>query len=217
VLMTEAYAPPDEDSAGLLFAAATGYTKGIEDGIKVVDLVETEQTWAALEEKAAARRGDYRVVTWTDHVPEQYVADYCRLNEAFVDEAPMGELEVEPEKWDAQRVKERELRNERTGRHDFSAGAVAADGTLVAMTEVLVNERATWRGIQSGTLVDPAHRGHQLGLAIKLANHRQIRAAHPECRVLMTGNADVNAPMNAVNDALGYRTVERCVEMQKEI
>jgi hypothetical protein len=27
----------------------------------------------------------------------------------------------------------------------------------------------------------------------------------------------VNAPMNAVNDALGYREVERCVEMQKDI
>jgi hypothetical protein len=30
-------------------------------------------------------------------------------------------------------------------------------------------------------------------------------------------NADVNAPMNAVNVALGYREVERCIEMQREI
>ncbi len=51
----------------------------------------------------------------------------------------------------------------------------------------------------------------------QLANHRQIRAAYPELRLLLTGNAGVNAPMNAVNDALGYREIERCVEMQKDV
>ena len=81
----------------------------------------------------------------------------------------------------------------------------------------MVNQRAAWRGFQSGTLVSPEHRGHALGLAVKLANHRQIRAMFPDCRVLITGNADVNAAMNKVNDALGYREVERCVEMQKAI
>ena len=59
-------------------------------------------------------------------------------------------------------------------------------------------------GFQSGTIVAPEHRGHRLGLAIKLANHRQLRAHFPSCRVLVTGNADVNAPMNAVNEALGF-------------
>jgi hypothetical protein len=54
-------------------------------------------------------------------------------------------------------------------------------------------------------------------MAIKLANHRQVREAWPELRTLLTGNADVNAPMNVVNDALGYREIERCVEMQKNI
>jgi hypothetical protein len=34
---------------------------------------------------------------------------------------------------------------------------------------------------------------------------------------MLTGNADVNAPMNAVNDALGYRVVERALELRKEL
>lgn len=217
LLMTEAYAPPEGDSAGLLFARAMGYATGIEDGMKVVDLVETEPTWDALEARVETRRGDYRIVTWRDRVPEEYVEDYCALNESFFDEAPIGDMEIEAEKWDKQRVDEREARNAATGRHDLSAGAVSPDGRLVAVTEVMVNERAPWRGFQSGTLVSREHRGHHLGLGIKVANHRQIRAAYPELRLLLTGNADVNAPMNVVNDALGYRVVERCVEMQKEI
>ncbi|MEO5711020.1 MAG: GNAT family N-acetyltransferase [Nocardioidaceae bacterium] len=217
LLMTEAYAPPEADSAGLLFAQAMGYVAGIEDGMKIVDLVETEPTWSALEERAAARRGDYRLVTWIDHVPDELVEDYCGLNEAFFDEAPIGDMEIEPEKWDRKRVEQQEARNVRTGRHVLAAAGLSPDGKMVAMTEVMINERVTIRGFQSGTLVDRHHRGHHLGLAVKLANHRQVRSAYPECRLLLTGNAGVNAPMNVVNDALGYREVERCVEMQKDV
>ncbi|NUR09005.1 MAG: GNAT family N-acetyltransferase [Nocardioidaceae bacterium] len=216
-LMTEAYAPIGQESPGTRFAEATGYAPGLEDAMKVVDLVETEPTWAALEAKAAEAVGDYRVVTWRDHVPDEYLDDYCRLNEMFFDEAPTGEMDVQNEVWDAQRVAAREERNRLTGRHELSAGAVSPDGRLVAVTEAIVNVRAAQRGHQSGTLVEPAHRGHRLGLAVKLANHRQIREAFPQCRVLLTGNADVNAPMNAVNTQLGYRDVERCVELQKTL
>ena len=217
LLMTEAFAPPEGESPGLLFARVMGFRDGIEDRIKVVDLFETEPTWAELERRTAPRHEDYRIVTWRDAVPEKLVEDYCRLNEMFFAEAPMGELEVEPEKWDAARVAQQAERNRRTGRRMLSAGALAPDGVLVGLTEAVFSERAAWRGFQSGTLVDPQHRGHALGLAMKLANHRQVRAVFPDCKVLMTGNAGVNAAMNAVNDALGYREIERCVEMQKDI
>ena len=217
LVMTEAYAPPAGDSPGLLFARAMGYVIGLEDGMKVVDLFETEGTWDALDASTVEHREGYRIVQWRDRVPEELVDGYCALNEAFFNEAPIGEMEHEPEKWDAKRVQEREERNARTGRHDVSTGALAPDGTLVAMTEVMVNAAAPWRGFQSGTLVAREHRGHRLGLAIKVANHRQLRQAWPEVQILVTGNADVNAPMNAVNEALGYREIERCVEMQKGV
>ena len=88
---------------------------------------------------------------------------------------------------------------------------------MAGFTEIVHSDSAPWRGFQSGTLVSPEHRGHNIGLGIKIANHRQMREHFPECKVLLTGNADVNAPMNVVNDALGYREVERCVEMQRVI
>ena len=80
-----------------------------------------------------------------------------------------------------------------------------------------MNEHAPHRGFQSGTLVLPEHRGRALGLSMKLANQRLVRARFPGCRILMTGNAGVNAAMNAVNDRLGYRLVEVSVEMQKQL
>lgn len=217
VLTTDAFAPVGGSSAGLAFAEAMGFTPALEDNMKVVDLFETESLWSVLAEKAATRHGGYRIVTWQDRVPDEYLPGYCRLSEMFFDEAPTGDLEVEPERWDTDRVRTREERNARQGRRDLAAGAVAPDGTLVALTEIAVNQEAPHRGFQSGTLVDPVHRGHALGVAIKVANHRQVREHRPECRVLLTGNADVNAPMNAVNEMLGYREVERCVEMQRDL
>jgi hypothetical protein len=63
----------------------------------------------------------------------------------------------------------------------------------------------------------PEHRGHRLGLAMKLATHRRILHVYPECAYVETGNAGVNAAMKSVNDQLGYRVVERCLDVQKTL
>lgn len=217
LVITEAYAPLEETSSGLAFAEAMGFRPGLQEGLKVVDLVETEPAWDALAAGIAERHRDYRIVTWVDRMPDAYVEGCCRINEMFMEEAPSGDLEVEREVWDESRIRRREQRNARQRRHEVGAGALDAAGDLVAMTEVLVSDFSPHHGFQSGTLVVPEHRGHALGLAVKLANHRQLRHRFPACSVLLTGNADVNAPMNAVNDALGYREVERCVELQRAV
>ena len=216
VMITETFAPLDGPSPGLLFAEAMGFTQALVDGMKVVDLGDTEPLWDGLEAHAAQGQGGYRIITWRERVPDELVEHYCRLMELFMDEAPMGDLQVEAERWDEQRLRNREASNAARGRRALAAGALAPDGTLVAVTELFVRDGDP-QGFQSGTLVDPAHRGHALGLGIKLANHRQARRWAPQCRLLVTGNADVNAAMNAVNQALGYREVERCVELQREL
>jgi RimJ/RimL family protein N-acetyltransferase len=217
LVMTEAYAPLDAPSPAVLFAEAMGFMPALAEGMKVVDLPATEQLWDDLEAAVAPRLEGYRIVTWVDAVPEAHLADYCRLCEMFVDEMPLGDLELTTESWDVDRVRNRERHQATVGRRELAAGAVAPDGTLVALTEIGVSVHSPHWGAQSGTLVEPAHRGHHLGLAIKLANHRQVRELFPDCRVLVTGNAAVNAAMNAVNERLGYREVERCLEMQRAV
>jgi hypothetical protein len=157
------------------------------------------------------------MVAWRDLVPDEHLAGVCRINVAFNEEAPSGDLELQAEVWDEQRVRESEQQNLAAGRHVLAVAAVAPDGTMAGLTEIALNKYAPHRGFQSGTLVLPDHRGHALGLAMKVANHRATRAAYPDCRVLLTGNAGVNAAMNAVNDRLGYQEVERCTGVQKEL
>ncbi len=216
-LVLEAFAPLDADGPGLALARARGYSPAIEDRIKVVDLVATEPTWAALEEEARRRATGYTLVEWADRVPDEHITGYCRVNEAFLEHMPLGDLDLEPEVWTEERVRTRNEESRRGGRRELAVAVLAPDGAMVGLTEVVLNEHAPHRGFQSGTLVMPEHRGHALGLLMKLRNHRRLRADHPECAVLMTGNAGVNVAMNAVNERLGYRDVERCVELQKDL
>ena len=52
---------------------------------------------------------------------------------------------------------------------------------------------------------------------MKLTAQRRLRADYPGCELLVTDNAGVNAPMNAVNERLGYRVVEDLLELQKRL
>ena len=216
--MTEVLVGVDEtDSPGMAFAERRGYEVGVSDGLKLVDLVETEPTWAALAAETAPHHEGYTLVSWSDEMPDDIVDSYCALATTFLVEAPMGTMDVEEEKWSRERVRDDERMRREAGRHMLGTAAVASDGTVAGFTEVVVSKFSPERGFQSGTIVAPAHRGHRLGLAVKLANHASVRAAFPECRRLMTGNAGVNEHMNAVNDSLGYRLVEYCNEIQKKL
>jgi GNAT superfamily N-acetyltransferase len=214
VLMTSPYSPVDRPGPGEEFLASRGFAIGIAEMSRVCDLHETEPSWAALEAGAASHHVGYRLEPWQDRIPERLVDGYCRLGDVFNSEAPTGELDLEDEVWTPERVTERDERFLATGRRQFGVLAYAADGTCVATTELFVNDAASWRALQSGTLVIRGHRGHRLGLAVKLANMRAVRARFPECRYIFTAVAGVNAPMNAVNDLLGFRDVERTLEMQ---
>jgi len=70
------------------------------------------------------------------------------------------------------------------------------------------------RAYQWDTLVLPEHRGHRLGLALKVANLRALQAEHPEVTRITTWNAEQNGPMVAVNVELGFEIVERLQEWQ---
>jgi GNAT superfamily N-acetyltransferase len=205
------------DSAGLAFLRHHGFSIAITDEHRVLDLFATESRWPALAARAAPHHRDYRLVTWEDVVPEEYVDGYCALQVAFNDLAPAGELELEAEQWDKDRVRSKEKRFAKRGRRELVTAAVAPDGSLVALTEVCVDDASPDRADQGGTLVLEGHRGHRLGLAVKLANQAALRTRHRLCRLVHTWNADVNAAMNAINDQLGFESVELLHEMQRKV
>lgn len=54
-------------------------------------------------------------------------------------------------------------------------------------------------------------------MALKIATHDFALATCPDLRTVDTCNAEVNDHMNAVNEVLGYRSLETLLELQKKI
>lgn len=53
------------------------------------------------------------------------------------------------------------------------------------------------------------HRGHRLGLLVKLENTLWTRTAEPGLTHLVTWNAESNTHMLAINERMGYRVLDR--------
>ncbi|MND05557.1 hypothetical protein D3C83_264210 [compost metagenome] len=62
-----------------------------------------------------------------------------------------------------------------------------------------------------------AHRGHRLGLLLKIEMLRWFREEEPQVRWMDTGNAPDNAYMIAINETLGHRVVGSVIEWQRRL
>lgn len=227
-LTGEVHAPVDGTSPGLAMALTRDYRVDIEDGVKVADLRTTRHTWPGLAAEVAPAHSGYRFVTAWSPVPDDVALAFCEIDNRFYELAPAGEVQREAKTLDLERFRAREELFARAGRHelitvafpdrgDGTDGTDGADGRAAAFSALVISDSATHRAQQGGTVVLPEHRGHRLGLACKLANHRALVERFPEVEWIVTYNADVNAAMNAVNDQLGFRVVERCVEVARTL
>lgn len=213
-LVIEAYVPPHGPAPALELARVTGFEAVLHEELKALDL-HPHDRWAHLGAAAAPYHSDYRLVSFVDQVPDTLAEGYCRLEEAYFDEVPLDEPAAEREDWTPEKVRDREHENLLMGRRTIGTLAVESSGKVAGVSEVFIDHGAQWRANQAGTLVLPAHRGHRLGMALKVANQLAVMDAVPECRTIFTDNAGGNVAMNAINERIGFRTVERLVEVQK--
>ena len=169
-----------------------------------------------LEADAAAHSRGYDVLTWWDDIPEQWLDQRAELASRMSTDAPLGELQTEQEKWDADRVLEQLSVLRAQGRRWVETVAVdRATGRLAAFTDLAVSAHTPDLAYQRDTLVVQEHRGRRLGQLVKAANLRALLRELPDVRRVTTWNAEVNAPMLAVNRAMGFVTIGRWTEWQK--
>jgi GNAT superfamily N-acetyltransferase len=214
-LLADVRVPLDEDGHPLRWAEARGYAVANVDTVKVVDLAATADLLPGLEAEAAERRGDYRLVWWTDPAPEEHLASLAAAMSRFLEEIPLGDLDLRPETWTPERLRAGEARRAAQRRDQLMVVALTPSGEVAGYTDLTLAPHAPRLADIGDTLVLPDHRGHRLGLALKVLLHQQVRALHPGVELIATGNATVNQWMNAVNEQLGYRPVDRCLELQK--
>lgn len=215
-VLVEVLVPVDGVVPGELFAKASGYPVAAREGVKVLDLRDHPH-WAPLEAKVADRIDGYRIVEWRELTPPEHAQAVCDALNVFVGMVPTGDVALEDTTFTPQRLSRNERRSHELGRRRFCAAAFAADGALVGYSDLFVPAFVEEHAEIGITMVLPEHRGHALGVAMKLATHSALLAELPTCGLVATDNADVNEAMNAVNEQMGYRLVEHQLEVQKSL
>lgn len=215
-VQSEIYLAPGETGGPATFAAGLGYAVANRESVKELILADYLARRDGLVAGAAAAR-DYLMVTFDTVCPEEHLESFGRLLGMLLAEVPLGELDLEDAEWTPERLRAAEQRQVETGRHVLTALAVSSDGDVAGVSDVRIDDTDHAHGQVGISLVDPAHRGHRLGLALKVATHDMAVTAYPDLVSLDTSNADANPHMNAVNDAMGYRTIETLLELQKKI
>ena len=87
-----------------------------------------EARLSAVEADARAHSTGYGVVTWRDRIPEEFLDDRALLEQRMSTDAPHGDLPVEEERWDGERVRELEAMN--AAMREFGIGHVTIETEL---------------------------------------------------------------------------------------
>ncbi len=202
------------------FAARHGYSAANVELRSVLDVDGSPllARLAGLDREVAQHATGYVVETVVGELPGSWLADQADLERTLSIDIPMGEVVVEPEVWDAERAGRAVAFDLATGRLRVqSVARYLGTGRIVAYTVLLGPSAGSTTAFQEGTLVARGHRGHRLGLAVKLACLRRLLAERPDVRRVSTWNAEDNAAMLRVNRALGYQLVGRMTEWQRSL
>ena len=219
-IWVEVVEPVDGDpSAGAVLARKVGFQRALVQTRRVLDLTALDDArLAGLEDGATASAGGYDLVAWTGPCPEEHLEGYAALVSRMSTDAPMDDLALEPEVWDAARIRSHEAVTAAQQRTVvLTAARHVASGELVAYTDIAVSAHAPADAHQWSTIVRREDRGHRLGLLVKVANLRRVREQLPQAERVHTWNADSNDHMVAINEALGFVPVHREVEWQLEL
>jgi len=179
-----------------------------------VENVEDHLVLALPAAPAAAPAGSaHQVVSWAGRTPERFVQAYAAMRTAMTGDVPTGGLTRDAAVWDADRVRTSEGRLIEQYVVLVSM-ALAGDDEPAGYTLAFLDRGDLDNALQDDTFVRPEHRGHGLGLRLKLANLAQLERHRGDRRRLHTWTASDNAPMQQVNARFGFRLVERTHEYE---
>lgn len=192
-------------NAEVRFLLARGYSlEQVERASRLALPVADEVLRRHRTDADAAAGADYRVHGWTDLTPEAWREDMAHLRTRMSTDAPSAGLETPEDPWSVERLVESERARLGTAVVLTSAVEHTPTGRLVGFTQLLVPLDARRPVVQQDTLVLREHRGHRLGMLLKVANLQRLGEAGHRHPSVTTVNAEENRHMLAINELLGF-------------
>jgi len=210
----EAYESTGAPTGAMPFARALGFESvHVEDHL-VLTLPMTAQRVAGLR-GSLPREETYEIVSWGSRCPDEYVEAYCAMLTQMNTDVPQGDVDIAPVVVDEPRIRTSEQRLARSYHQLIAAARRREDGVFAGYSELLLPHGEA-EVMQVDTLVMPAHRGHRLGLLMKLTNLDAIQRDQPDRTAIHTWTAPDNTAMRRTNDRFGFTVAERMHEMQRK-
>jgi GNAT superfamily N-acetyltransferase len=198
------------------FAERHGYRPAMTEVERRLPLPVDPGLLDRLAAEAATHHTDYEIRSFLGPVPDELRASYVDVENLLVVEMPHGDLEVEARRNTVADLDARDRERAAAGRTSVSALAVQR-GRVVAFAGASVPSTEFRHVDQYGTLVHPDHRGHRLGMAVKCAQLRLLSDRYPDRDYIGTSNAETNAHMVAINEALGFAVHQVWGEFEKRL
>jgi GNAT superfamily N-acetyltransferase len=171
------------------------------------------ENWARAER---ARVLGYRLEMVEGVFPEQLRADAARFHH-IMQTAPRDELDIGDVTVDVEFVAEVDRALVEAGRTRWMLFVRYWTGVCVGGTEVIFEPGDLGTVLQQNTGIDPAHRRVGLAKWVKAAMLERIRRERPGAQRVRTDNAFSNAPILAINDALGFKVISTHTEWQANV
>ncbi len=209
---------PAEDEVDRDFMTGSGFVEANRDArrhqvLADVDHAEVDRLYAS----AAASASDYEFVRLRPPLDDDLLAELVAVT-AAINDAPMGDLTFEDEVIDQRRLSDHQEAGIRRGDRRYRIAARhRVTGELGGHTEVALHERQPELAHQADTAVARAHRGHRLGLLLKIDMMRWLAEVEPQLTTIATFNNTSNRFMIDVNDALGYRVSRVFATYQRSV
>jgi GNAT superfamily N-acetyltransferase len=194
------------DNPEVRFLLARGYTlEQVERASRLSLPLDVGRLAERLAAASGASGADYVVQRWQGRTPDRWLDDMAHLYTRMSTDAPSAGLEEPEDLWTAERVAAEDDRREADPRALLTVAVEhVPTGRLVGYSALSV-PRETERAVgQEDTLVLREHRGHRLGMLLKVANLAYLHEALPGHPSIITFNAEENRHMLQVNEDLGF-------------
>ena len=207
-----------ERPASIAFAKAIGLQQAAVEVRRRLELLALD--WDRLDNeyaKAAHRAAAYDLVRLPGTTPAEMLPDLAAMT-AAINDAPTDDLDIEDEVFSPERIRAFETAQVNSNRRIYRLVARERDtGALAGHTVVGVESDRPWFGWQYDTSVLRSHRGHRLGLFLKIGMLHWLREQEFQLRAVDTWNAASNVHMIEVNEVLGYRVVANEIVWQRHL